>query len=87
MIPADQLKTLTSFSAPALTRAARDGGYEGPAFASTEFLGITNGGQFCYTALFLRDAKTGEVGRTKVFLTYDPTRARVSADCELTSGA
>jgi len=79
MITADTLKTLTTFSAPALTRAARDAGYKGPAFTSCKFLGITNGGEFCYRAVFL---VKGGTDSTKVFLTH--TDGRVSVDYRLT---
>ena len=79
MITPDTLKTLTSFTAPALTRAAKDAGYKGPAFSSCKFLGITNGGQFCYMAVFLCEGGTDS---TKVFLTHTPSR--VIVDCHLT---
>ena len=84
MITADTLKTLTSFTAPALTRAARDAGYNGPMFTSCKFLGITNGGQFCYQAVFQVAVGTDS---TKVFLTYDHTEDRVFADVQLTDWA
>ena len=77
MITPDMLKTLTSFSAPALTRAAKDAGYKGPAFSSCKFLGITNGGQFCYMAVFLVEGGTDS---TKVFLTHTAGRVTVTVD-------
>ena len=77
MITADTLKTLTTFTAPALTRAAKDNGYKGPAFSSCKFLGITNGGQFCYLVNYKVENGTDS---TKVFLTYDPAAGRVIAD-------
>ena len=81
MITADTLKTLTSFTAPALTRAAMDAGYKGPNFSSCKFIGITNGGQFCYMAVF---QVAGGTDSTKVFLTYSHAEDRVFADCHLT---
>ena len=81
MITADTLKILTTFTAPALTRAAMDAGYTGPEFTSCRFLGITNGGQFCYMAVF---QVKGGTDSTKVFLTYDHTDSSVSADYQLT---
>ena len=81
MITADTLKILTTFTAPALTRAAMDAGYTGPEFTSCRFLGITNGGQFCYMAVF---AVKGGTDTTKVFLTYDHANDRVIADYQLT---
>ncbi len=81
MITPDTLKTLTSFTAPALTRAAMDAGYKGPAFSSCRFLGITNGGQFCYTVVF---HVQGGTDSTKVFLTYNHAAGKVIADYQLT---
>ena len=77
MITADTLKTLTTFTAPALTRAIQDAGFKKDSFTSAKFVGITNAGQFCYSVTYTEhDAEqTG-----KVFLTYDPTAGRVSAD-------
>ena len=77
MITADTLKTLTTFTAPALTRAINDTGYKGDVFLSAEFLGLTNGGQFCYSVTY-REHDAEQTG--KVFLTYDPTVGVVSAD-------
>ena len=82
MITPDTLKTLISFTAAALTRAAKDNGYKGPAFSSCKFLGITNGGQFCYMGVFLVGDGTDS---TKVFLTH--TGSRVIADVQLTDWA
>jgi hypothetical protein len=75
MITADTLKTLTTFTPHALKLAS---GQAGVRFESAKFLGITNGGQFCYSVT----THEGVVG--KVFLTYDPAAGKVSADCDLT---
>jgi hypothetical protein len=82
MITADTLKTLTTFTAAALTRAVQDAGYKGDSFTGAKFLGMTNGGQFCYSVT--RKAEEG-TDSTKVFLSYDPTEGRVSADYQLTA--
>ena len=79
MITPEKLVTLTTFTGPALTRAARDSGYKGPEFSSCKFIGITNGGQFCYTAVF---HVKGGTDSTKVFLTH--TNNRVIVDYQLT---
>jgi hypothetical protein len=81
MITADTLKTLTSFTAPALTRAAMDAGYKGPEFTSCKFLGITNGGQFCYSVVY---HVKGGTDSTKIFLTYNHAKGTVTADYHLT---
>jgi hypothetical protein len=79
MITPEQLQTLISYRAPELTRIAKESGYKGPAFSSCKFLGITNGGQFCYMAVFLVEGGTDS---TKVFLSH--TAGRVIADYQLT---
>jgi hypothetical protein len=79
MITADTLKTLTTFTAPALQRAVGEKA-EGLTFTSSKFLGITNGGQFCYTVVF---PVKGGTDSGKVFLTYDLTAGKVIADCNL----
>lgn len=77
MITAETLKTLTSFTAPALQRAlgkeAKD-----VEFTGARFLGITNGGQFCYSVVFRSEDFEG-TDSTKVFLTYDPAGGKVIA--------
>jgi len=82
MITPEQLQTLITYRAPELTRMAKEGGWKGPAFSSCRFLGITNGGQICYMAVFLCEGGTDS---TKVFLTH--TAGRVSADVQLTEWA
>ena len=81
MITADTLEALTSYSPQYLTRAAQLAGYNGPAFTSCKFIGITNGGQFCYTAVF---QVKGGTDSTKIFLSYDHAEDRVIADYHLT---
>jgi len=75
MITAEALQTLIAYRAPELTRIAKESGYKGPAFSSCKFLGITNGGQFCYMVVFLVEGGTDS---TKLFITH--TAGRVSAE-------
>jgi hypothetical protein len=82
MITAETLTTLLSFTPAALTRAVEDTGYVGPPFTSSRFLGITNGGQFCYRVVF--HVANGGTDSGKVFLTYNPSEGRVTADTDLT---
>jgi hypothetical protein len=82
MITAEKLQEMISYRAPTLTKLARESGYKGPAFSSCKFLGITNGGQICYMAVFLVEGGTDS---TKVFLTH--TAGRVIADYQLTEWA
>ena len=77
MILAETLEALTTYSPQFLTAAARNAGYKGPEFTSCRFLGITNGGQFCYFCVFHVEGGTDSC---KVFLTYDPTKDQVSAE-------
>jgi hypothetical protein len=77
MITAEKLETLTTFTPGALTRAINLAGYKGDMFTSAKFLGITNGGQFCYWVVFHVEGGTDS---TKVFLSYNPTDGTVKAD-------
>jgi hypothetical protein len=77
MITAEQLTTLTTFTAPALTRAIQDAGHKEDVFTSSKFVGMTNAGQFCYWVVFHVEGGTDS---TKVFLTYDSGNGSVSAD-------
>jgi hypothetical protein len=78
MITAETLKTLTTFTAPALQRSLgkKATGYE---FVGAKFLGITNGGQFCYSVTYRSEDFEG-TDSTKVYLTYNPTEGKVIAD-------
>ena len=73
MITAEQLTTLSTFTAVALTRAVDNEDYQ---FSGAKFLGITNGGEFCYLCTF---PVKGGTDSTKVFLKFDPTVGRVIA--------
>jgi hypothetical protein len=81
MITVDTLNILTTFTPQGLYGAAKDAGYDGPEFTSCRFLGITNGGQFCYMAVF---QVKGGTDSTKIFLTYNHTENTVIADYRLT---
>lgn len=75
MITADTLKTLTSFTAPALSRAIQDAGHREDSFTGSKFLGITNGGEFCYLCTYKVDGGTDS---TKVFVKYDQSTDNIS---------
>jgi hypothetical protein len=72
MITADVLQTLTTFTTEALSRAVSS------EFTSSKFLGMTNGGEFCYQVHW-EDEYGSARGQGKVFLKYNPTEGRVSA--------
>jgi len=79
MITAQRLQLLTTYNAGALQKALgkKADGYD---FIGCKFLGITNGGQFCYMGVYLCEGGTDSC---KVFLTH--TGGRVIADTDLTS--
>lgn len=79
MITADKLKTLTTFTPVALARGLELSGYKDVEFNTAEFLGITNGGQFCYRVTFFND-HIEEEDDGKVYLTYDQTMGSVKVD-------
>jgi hypothetical protein len=70
MITADMLQTLSTFTTEALSRAVSAD------FSESKFLGMTNGGQFCYQVRW--EDKYGPA-QGKVFLNYNPAEGRVSA--------
>ena len=79
MILADTLKTLTTFGPKGLAVVLDKSGYSMCSFKSAEFLGITNGGDFCYKVTYYDDAGTGEeVG--KVYVKYDHSTHAITAD-------
>lgn len=77
MISAETVRYLTAVPVKHLEAIAWNSGYKGDRFNSAEFMGMTNGGQFCYAVTFVEE---GEVQKGKVFLNYDPAADRVSLD-------
>jgi len=70
MITADKLTLLINMPTAMLEQALP---VKGAKFRERKFLGITNGGEFCYLVT------DPEGTASKVFLKYDPTVDRVSA--------
>jgi hypothetical protein len=52
MITAETLKTLTAMDPKSLTNLIRKAGYKEDRFTEVKFLGITNGGEFCYSCVY-----------------------------------
>jgi hypothetical protein len=75
MIRAEQLAYLTSLTPTNLTSILAASGYSGCEFESAEFLGLTNGGQFCYKVTY-KDEDGVAVG--KVFVSRN--EQGISAD-------
>jgi len=77
MITADKLTLLTNMPAAMLTEGIRQSGYKKDSFTSAKFIGITNAGEFAYTAVFHVEGGTDSC---KVFVTYDSTKDSVLVD-------
>ena len=79
MITAEKLTALTTCGPGELSMILHDSGYTGCSFKDARFLGLTNGGQFCYSVTYHNENGEGEaVG--KVFVTYDRTLNQMTAD-------
>jgi hypothetical protein len=78
LITAEKLQTLISFTPEALARALATSGYRGCEFQTAKFLGLTNGGQFCYSVTFY-DEELEEDAQGKVYLTH-LTNGSIAAD-------
>jgi hypothetical protein len=79
VILADTLKVLTTLTPTGLSQVLKHSGYTGCFFKRAEFLGITNGGDFCYKVTYHDDAATGEEV-DKVFVKYDQATHAMTAD-------
>ena len=60
MILAAELERYTSLDRYELRNVLAKSGYTGMTFESVKFLGLTNGGDFCYSVKFFDDVGTGE---------------------------
>ena len=77
MITADKLHLLTNMPPVMLTEAIRKTGYKKDKFETSEFLGMTNAGQFCYKVSYIED---NEFVDTKVFVSYDRANDKILVD-------
>jgi hypothetical protein len=77
MITADKLRLLTNMPAAMLSMGIQQAGHKKDSFTKAQFLGLTNGNQFCYSATYIEDNKEQTC---KVFLTYDPAADSVTVD-------
>jgi hypothetical protein len=80
MITADTLKQMTTLGTYALAQILATSGYSGARFKTAKFLGLTNGGEFCYQVTFHDEEGTGKDAVGKVFVKYDPAANKVSAE-------
>ncbi len=79
MITAEHLKNLSSYGARDLNRMLSISGHR-VKIKTAKFLGLTNGGQFCYTVTVADDPDLGRLPQGKVFLTYDAENDSITAD-------
>ena len=80
MITAQTLQGLINFTTKDLAKILDTSGYSMCAFETAEFLGITNGGQFCYKVTYFDEAGTGEQETGKVFVSLDSATGVLTAD-------
>jgi hypothetical protein len=80
MITAEVLKQVTTLGPYALSRLLHTSGYRNARFETAEFVGITNGGEFAYSASFHDGEGTGRTVTAKVYVRYDQTTNRYSAE-------
>ncbi len=77
MILADKLTELITLSPKALTRILNESGYKKDVVTEARFLGMTNGGQFCYRVDY---DDFGELTEVNMFVKYDQASGKVTAD-------
>lgn len=77
LISANTIRRLISLDTKHLEAIAWNSGYHDGCFSSADFLGMTNGGEFCYKVEFVEG---NERNQGKVFVKYDPAQDRVSLD-------
>ena len=80
MLTADKVKMLTEFGPTGLAVILDRSGYSMCSFKTAKFLGITNGGQFCYKVTFHDEGGLDEEAEGKVFITYDHANDSIKAD-------
>jgi hypothetical protein len=78
MITAEKLQLLTNFPADILTLGIQKSGYKKDSFLTARFIGITNGGQFCYNAVY--KTEDGDMASCHVYVTYDHAADQVIVD-------
>lgn len=67
MIHANELTKYTELDRYEISNILARSGYTGCSFNSVKFLGITNGGDFCYSVKYFDDDGTGEqIGKVYV---------------------
>ena len=75
MITADKIRRLAYMDTVSLEKAVRKN-YPKDSFISSKFLGITNGGQFCYSATWIDEGN--DRCTSKVFVELDSNEQPVA---------
>ena len=73
MILAAEINKYATLDRYDLTSILARSGYMGMSFESVKFLGITDGGDFCYAVQYFDESGTGEVEVTKVYVKKSAT--------------
>lgn len=73
MLTAEKLKVLTELGPKGLVVFLERSGHKNVSFKTAKFIGMTNGGQFCYSI------KDCDDKINKVFVSYDHTKDRITA--------
>ena len=73
MILAAELNKYATLDRYDLANILARSGYMGMSFESAKFLGITNGGDFCYSVQYFDESGTGEVEVAKVYISKSAT--------------
>ncbi len=80
MILAETVRSLVNMSRQDLSEALARSGYRDCKFTGSEFLGITNGGNFCYRVTFPDEYTPGQMAHIKVFVKFNPVDRAVTAE-------
>ena len=73
MILAAELDKYTTLDRYEIVKVLARSGYTGLSFESANFLGITNGGDFCYKITYFDESGTGEEETGKVYVSKSAT--------------
>ena len=76
MLTATQVRALMALDDDDLTQAIRRAGHKRDTLVDSEFVGLTNGGEFAYKAHYMEH---GELVNCHVFATIDTETGRVLA--------
>lgn len=80
MILADTVRFMSTLGPKELARVLDASGYSMCSFKKAQFLGLTNGGEFCYKVTYFDEAGTGKDEVGKVFVKYNTENQAVTAE-------